>query len=102
MFALLNRGQLNKGYTVNDQSILNLTQGFFWLSLVIGTFSFAYSMNLCIKLLQRRESVVASWICLGLHIALTLYALLPIVRKFYANYMDPSRHEPFYRPSSRV
>ncbi len=29
-------------------------------------------------------------------------ALLPHVRKFYANYMDPARHEPFYRPSSRV
>jgi 5-methylthioadenosine/S-adenosylhomocysteine deaminase len=29
-------------------------------------------------------------------------ALLPHVRKFYANYIDPSRHEPFYRPSSRV
>jgi cytosine/adenosine deaminase-related metal-dependent hydrolase len=29
-------------------------------------------------------------------------ALLPHVRKFYANYMDPAKHEPFYRPSSRV
>ena len=29
-------------------------------------------------------------------------ALLPHVRAFYANYIDPSRHEPFYRPSSRV
>ena len=29
-------------------------------------------------------------------------ALLPVVRKFYANYIDPSKHEPFYRPSSRV
>jgi cytosine/adenosine deaminase-related metal-dependent hydrolase len=29
-------------------------------------------------------------------------ALLPYVRKFYANYIDPARHEPFYRPSSRV
>jgi 5-methylthioadenosine/S-adenosylhomocysteine deaminase len=29
-------------------------------------------------------------------------ALLPHVRAFYANYMDPARHEPFYRPSSRV
>jgi 5-methylthioadenosine/S-adenosylhomocysteine deaminase len=29
-------------------------------------------------------------------------ALLPHVRKFYANYIDPKRHEPFYRPSSRV
>lgn len=29
-------------------------------------------------------------------------ALMPHVRKFYANYMDPSTHEPFYRPSSRV
>jgi cytosine/adenosine deaminase-related metal-dependent hydrolase len=29
-------------------------------------------------------------------------ALLPHVRGFYADYIDPSRHEPFYRPSSRV
>lgn len=29
-------------------------------------------------------------------------ALLPHVRKFYADYIDPSRHEPFYRPSSKV
>jgi cytosine/adenosine deaminase-related metal-dependent hydrolase len=29
-------------------------------------------------------------------------ALLPHVRKFYANYIDPARHDPFYRPSSRV
>lgn len=29
-------------------------------------------------------------------------ALLPHVRKFYASYIDPARHEPFYRPSSRV
>lgn len=29
-------------------------------------------------------------------------ALLPHVRKFYANYIDPRRHEPFYRPSSMV
>ena len=29
-------------------------------------------------------------------------ALLPHVRRFYADYIDPSRHEPFYRPSSRV
>jgi hypothetical protein len=29
-------------------------------------------------------------------------ALLPHVRAFYADYIDPSRHEPFYRPSSRV
>jgi 5-methylthioadenosine/S-adenosylhomocysteine deaminase len=28
--------------------------------------------------------------------------LLPHVRKFYADYIDPSKHEPFYRPSSRV
>ncbi len=28
--------------------------------------------------------------------------LLPHARKFYADYIDPSRHEPFYRPSSRV
>jgi 5-methylthioadenosine/S-adenosylhomocysteine deaminase len=29
-------------------------------------------------------------------------ALLPHVKAFYAKYIDPSRHEPFYRPSSRV
>ena len=29
-------------------------------------------------------------------------ALLPHVRAFYADYIDPARHEPFYRPSSRV
>jgi urease alpha subunit len=29
-------------------------------------------------------------------------ALLPHVRKFYADYIDPSKHEPYYRPSSRV
>jgi cytosine/adenosine deaminase-related metal-dependent hydrolase len=29
-------------------------------------------------------------------------ALLPHVRRFYAGYFDPARHEPFYRPSSRV
>jgi cytosine/adenosine deaminase-related metal-dependent hydrolase len=29
-------------------------------------------------------------------------ALLPHVKRFYADYIDPSRHEPFYRPSSRV
>ena len=29
-------------------------------------------------------------------------ALLPHVRAFYANYIDPARHEPYYRPSSRV
>jgi hypothetical protein len=29
-------------------------------------------------------------------------ALLPHVRKFYATYIDPAAHEPFYRPSSRV
>jgi cytosine/adenosine deaminase-related metal-dependent hydrolase len=29
-------------------------------------------------------------------------ALLPHVRAFYAAYIDPARHEPFYRPSSRV
>ena len=29
-------------------------------------------------------------------------ALLPIVRNFYADYIDPSKHEPFYRPSSRM
>jgi hypothetical protein len=29
-------------------------------------------------------------------------ALLPHVRKFYADYIDTSKHEPFYRPSSMV
>jgi 5-methylthioadenosine/S-adenosylhomocysteine deaminase len=29
-------------------------------------------------------------------------ALLPHVKKFYANYFDPAKHEPFYRQSSRV
>ncbi|MBV9782276.1 MAG: amidohydrolase family protein [Acidisphaera sp.] len=29
-------------------------------------------------------------------------ALLPHVRAFYRDYIDPERHEPFYRPSSRV
>ena len=29
-------------------------------------------------------------------------ALLPHVKKFYANYIDPARYEPFYRQSSRV
>ncbi|PKU24203.1 amidohydrolase family protein [Telmatospirillum siberiense] len=29
-------------------------------------------------------------------------ALLPHVRRFYARYVDPSRHEPFYRQSSRL
>ena len=29
-------------------------------------------------------------------------ALLPHVRKFYADYIDPSKHEPYYRPSSRI
>jgi len=29
-------------------------------------------------------------------------ALLPHARRFYADYIDPARHEPFYRPSSRV
>jgi cytosine/adenosine deaminase-related metal-dependent hydrolase len=29
-------------------------------------------------------------------------ALLPHVRKFYADYIDPAGHDPFYRPSSRV
>src|SRR5258708_19701932 len=28
-------------------------------------------------------------------------ALLPPVRKFYADYIDTSKHQPFYRPSSR-
>jgi SpoVK/Ycf46/Vps4 family AAA+-type ATPase len=29
-------------------------------------------------------------------------ALLPHVKAFYAGYFDPERHQPFYRPSSRV
>jgi len=29
-------------------------------------------------------------------------ALLPHARRFYENYMDPSKHQPFYSPSSRV
>ena len=29
-------------------------------------------------------------------------ALLPHVRKFYASYIDTSKHQPFYRPSSMV
>jgi 5-methylthioadenosine/S-adenosylhomocysteine deaminase len=29
-------------------------------------------------------------------------ALLPHVRRFYADYIDPARHDPFYRPSSRI
>jgi 5-methylthioadenosine/S-adenosylhomocysteine deaminase len=29
-------------------------------------------------------------------------ALLPHVKAFYANYIDPARFEPFYRQSSRV
>ena len=29
-------------------------------------------------------------------------ALLPHARRFYADYIDSARHEPFYRPSSRV
>jgi cytosine/adenosine deaminase-related metal-dependent hydrolase len=29
-------------------------------------------------------------------------ALLPHVRRFYSNYIDPSKHEPYYRPSSRT
>lgn len=28
--------------------------------------------------------------------------LLPHVKAFYAGYIDPARHEPFYKPSSRV
>jgi cytosine/adenosine deaminase-related metal-dependent hydrolase len=28
-------------------------------------------------------------------------ALLPHVRSFYADYIDPAKHDPFYRPSSR-
>lgn len=29
-------------------------------------------------------------------------ALLPHARKFYADYIDPSKHVPFYKPSSRI
>ncbi len=29
-------------------------------------------------------------------------ALLPHVKAFYANYIDPAKHEPFYKPSSRI
>lgn len=29
-------------------------------------------------------------------------ALMPHVRKFYKNYMDPAKHDPFYRQASRV
>jgi len=29
-------------------------------------------------------------------------ALLPHARRFYANYVDPAKHAPFYRPSSRL
>jgi len=29
-------------------------------------------------------------------------ALLPHAKRFYADYIDLSQHEPFYRPSSRV
>jgi uncharacterized protein YdeI (YjbR/CyaY-like superfamily) len=29
-------------------------------------------------------------------------ALLPHAKRFYANYIDAAKHEPFYRPSSRV
>lgn len=29
-------------------------------------------------------------------------ALLPHAKRFYADYIDPARHEPFYRPSSRI
>ena len=29
-------------------------------------------------------------------------ALLPHIRRFYAGYADPAKHEPFYRPSSRI
>jgi hypothetical protein len=29
-------------------------------------------------------------------------ALLPYARRFYVDYIDPARHEPFYRPSSRA
>jgi predicted component of type VI protein secretion system len=29
-------------------------------------------------------------------------ALLPHAQKFYENYVDTSKHQPFYRPSSMV
>jgi 5-methylthioadenosine/S-adenosylhomocysteine deaminase len=29
-------------------------------------------------------------------------ALLPHVKKFYTGYVDPAKHEPFYRQSSRI
>jgi len=29
-------------------------------------------------------------------------ALLPHVRRFYADYFEPETHQPFYRPSSRI
>ena len=29
-------------------------------------------------------------------------ALLPHIQRFYAGYMDPSKHQPFYRPSSMI
>ena len=29
-------------------------------------------------------------------------ALMPHAKRFYANYIDPEKHEPFYRPSSRI
>lgn len=29
-------------------------------------------------------------------------ALLPHIKRFYAGYMDPAQHQPFYRPSSMV
>ena len=29
-------------------------------------------------------------------------ALLPHVKAFYANYIDPAQHQPFYKPSSRI
>jgi 5-methylthioadenosine/S-adenosylhomocysteine deaminase len=29
-------------------------------------------------------------------------ALVPHVRSFYAGYLDPETHQPFYRPSSRL
>jgi 5-methylthioadenosine/S-adenosylhomocysteine deaminase len=29
-------------------------------------------------------------------------ALLPHVNAFYADYIDPAQHQPFYKPSSRI
>jgi hypothetical protein len=29
-------------------------------------------------------------------------ALLPHVKAFYADYIDPTEHQPFYKPNSRI